>query len=143
VSRAVQPAKGSSSYVAAAERGVPAVLVEAGGVGQMQQDAVQLLVDGVRRVMAHLGMIDDAVPQAAQPTVLTAFEWLYAKNAGLFYPTVAAGDFIEKGQEVGRIGSLFGDTLETAIAPASGRVLFLTINPSVAENGLLMGIGVA
>jgi hypothetical protein len=141
VSRPVQPAKGSSSYVAAAERGVPAVLVEAGGVGQMQEEAVQLLVDGVHRVMAHLGMTDATVPAAPQPTVLTAFEWLYAKNAGLFYPGVAAGDFIEKGQEVGRIGSLFGDTLETAIAPASGRVLFLTINPSVAENGLLMGIG--
>ena len=60
----------------------------------------------------------------------------------MFYPQVEAGDFIEKGQEVGTVGSLFGDTLETAIAPVSGRVLFLTINPSVAENGLLMGIGV-
>jgi uncharacterized protein len=142
VSRPIQPAKGSSSYVAAAERGVPSVLAEAGGVGQMQEDAVQMLVDGVRRVMAHLGMIDADVASAPQPTVLTGFEWLYAKHAGMFYPRVAAGDFIEKGQEVGRVGSLFGDTLETVIAPASGRVLFLTINPSVAENGLLMGIGV-
>jgi uncharacterized protein len=142
VSRPIQPAKGSSSYVAAAERGVPAVLAEAGGVGQMQEGDVQLLVDGVRRVMAHLGMVDSAVSEAPPPTVLTAFEWLYAKHAGMFYPRVAAGEFIEQGQEVGRVGSLFGDTLETVIAPASGRVLFLTINPSVAENGLLMGIGV-
>ena len=143
VSRPIQPAKGSSSYVAAAERGVPAVLAEAGEVGQMQEDAVQMLADGVRRVMAHLGMIDAAVLAAPQPTVLTGFEWLYAKHAGIFYPRIAAGDLIEKGQEVGRVGSLFGDTLETVIAPASGRVLFLTINPSVAENGLLMGIGAA
>jgi uncharacterized protein len=142
VSRPIQPAKGSSSYVAAAERGVPSVLAEAGGVGQMQEDAVQMLVHGVRRVMAYLGMTDADVSPAAEPTVLTGFEWLYAKQAGMFYPHVSAGDFIEKGQEVGRVGSLFGDTLETVIAPASGRVLFLTINPSVAENGLLMGIGV-
>ncbi len=142
VSRPVQPAKGSSSYVAGAERGVPSVLAEAGGVGQMQEDAVELLVNGVRRVMQHLGMIDRTVPEAPAPRVLTGFEWLYAKHAGMFYPGVAAGDFIEKGQEVGTVGSLFGDTLETAIAPVSGRVLFLTVNPSVAENGLLMGIGV-
>jgi len=37
VSRPIQQAKGSSSYVAAAERGIPAVLAEAGGVGQRQQ----------------------------------------------------------------------------------------------------------
>lgn len=142
VSRPIQPAKGSSSYVAAAERGVPSVLVEAGGVGQMQEDAVDMLFSGVHRVLKHLGMIDAAVPAASDVTVLTGFEWLYAKHAGLFYPRVEAGDVIEKGQEVGTVGSLFGDTLETAIAPVSGRVLFLTINPSVAENGLLMGIGV-
>ena len=142
VSRPIQPAKGSSSYVAAAERGVPSVLVEAGGVGQMQEDAVDLLFSGVHRVMQHLGMIEAAAPAATDVKVLTGFEWLYAKHAGMFYPRVEAGDFIEKGQEVGTVGSLFGDTLETAIAPVSGRVLFLTINPSVAENGLLMGIGV-
>ena len=142
VSRPIQPAKGSSSYVAAAERGVPSVLVEAGGVGQMQEDAVDMLFSGVHRAMQHLGMIEAAVPAASDVKVLTGFEWLYAKHAGIFYPSVEAGDSIEKGQEVGTVGSLFGDTLETAMAPASGRVLFLTINPSVAENGLLMGIGV-
>jgi predicted deacylase len=72
VSRPIQPAKGSSSYVAAAERGIPAVLAEAGGVGQLQEDAVDLLVLGVRRVMAHLGMIELSAPFAAAPKVLTA-----------------------------------------------------------------------
>lgn len=151
VSRPIQAAKGSSSFVAAAERGVPAVLAEAGGVGQLQEDAVELLVAGVHRVMAHMGMMDGAISstegkQAASPTVptvLTAFEWVYAKNAGMFYSRVAAGDLVQEGQEIGTIGSLFGDNLETVVAPVTGRVLFLTINPSVLENGLLMGIGVA
>ena len=135
------------------------MLAEAGGVGQLQEDAVELLVNGVRRVMAHLGMSDSegggraksgrsAAETAATtvtpgtPTILTKFEWVYTKNAGMFYPRVAAGDLVQKGQEIGTIGSLFGDVLETIIAPVTGRVLFLTINPSVSENGLLMGIGV-
>ena len=37
VDRPIQQAKGSSSFVAAAERGVPGVLAEAGGVGQLQR----------------------------------------------------------------------------------------------------------
>ncbi len=142
VTKPVQPAKGSSSYVAAAERGVSAVLAEAGSVGQLQGDAVELLMDGVHRVMTHLGMSDRSAPSVPEPLVLSAFEWMYAQNAGMFYPRVAAGDLIHAGAEIGTVGSLFGDTLETLIAPVTGRVLFLTISPAVRENGLLMGIGV-
>lgn len=143
VSKPIQQAKGSSSYVAAAERGVPAVLAEAGGVGQLQQDCVTLLTDGVFRVLADLGMMEAMVPAAPAPEVLTAFEWVYAKEGGMFYPSVAAGDVVQTGQQIGTIGSLFGERLETITAPVTGRVLFLTINPAVLANGLLMGIGVA
>jgi hypothetical protein len=143
VSRPIQQAKGSSSYVAAAEHGVPAVLAEAGGVGQLQQEAVTLLTDGVLRVLAHLGMRQANLPPAPAPTVLTAFEWVYAKHAGMFYPTVLADDLVHAGQQIGTIGSLFGETLETVVSPVDGRILFLTINPAVRANGLLTGIGVA
>jgi predicted deacylase len=143
VDRPIQQAKGSSSYVAAAERGVPGVLAEAGGVGQLQGEAVGLLMDGVHRVMAHLGMSEATVPAAPPPTVLTAFEWLYTPQAGMFYPSVAVNDEVQAGQEIGSVGSLFGETLERIIAPVSGRILFLTINPAVRANGLLMGIGVS
>jgi predicted deacylase len=159
VKRPIQAAKGSSSYVAAAQRGIPAVLAEAGGVGQLQEEAVQLLMNGVMRVMRRLGMVEqgagslgrgDAADTAAtteegdeEPEVLTSFEWVNAKSAGMFYPRIAAGDLVEKGQEIGTIRSLFGDRLERIVAPVTGRVLFLTINPSVMEEGVLMGIGVA
>ena len=122
------------------------MLAEAGGVGQLQEDAVELLVSGVHRVMQHLGMIERAPAggtPATTPAILTSFEWLYAKRAGMFYARVAAGDLVVTGQVVGTIGDLFGDELETVLAPVTGRILFLTINPSVVENGVLMGIGVS
>jgi predicted deacylase len=61
----------------------------------------------------------------------------------MWYPGVVAGDQVEKGNDIGRVGDLFGETLEKIVAPVSGTVLFLTINPSVQANGLLMGIGVS
>src|SRR6266404_1391629 len=97
VSKPVQSGKGSSSYAAAAEKGVPSILAEAGGVGQMQEDAVALLVQGVINVMRHLGMIDadgarqnkkSADEKAAGTTILTKFEWLYAKRERMWYPKV-------------------------------------------------------
>jgi predicted deacylase len=135
-------AGGLSSYAAAAEKGIPAILAEAGGVGQLQKDAVELLVSGVKRVMRHLGMIESASRRSeTAATVLTSFEWLYSKPAGMWYPRIMVGDLVERGQEIGTIGDLFGDTLETIVTPVTGHVLFLTINPSVQANGLLMGIG--
>ena len=165
VSKPVQPGKGHragagglSSYAAAAEKGVPSILAEAGGVGQMQEEAVGLLVNGVVKVMRHLGMIRDGqieshtetkskskpkktAHSAVATTVLTRFEWLYTKPQGIWYPKVEAGDLVKKGQEIGTIQDLFGDTLEKIVSPVNGVILFLTISPSVLENGLLMGIG--
>src|SRR6266404_2953028 len=64
ISKPVQPSKGHragagglSSYAGAAEKGIPAILAEAGGVGQLQQDAVEMLTKGVVNVMGILGMI--------------------------------------------------------------------------------------
>ena len=172
VSKPVQPAKGSSSYAAAAEKGIPAILAEAGGVGQMQEDAVALLSHGVINVMRHLGMIAEPKSQipssksqgnskskiqktarsavataktsaadTTAPTVLTKFEWVYTKSAGMWYAKVVPGDVVKEGEQIGTVGDLFGDTLEKIISPVNGVILFLTINPSVLENGLLMGIG--
>ena len=79
---------------------------------------------------------------AATSTVLTTFEWVYTKSAGVWYPKVAPGDVVKEGEEIGTVGDLFGDTLENLVSPVNGVILFLTINPSVLEGGLLMGIGV-
>jgi hypothetical protein len=166
VSKPVQPSKGQSSYAAAAEKGIPAVLAEAGGVGQMQEDAVALLSHGVINVMRHLEMIENVADVTANDearmtndktnskseiqntassnmatTLLTKFEWLYTKTTGVWYSKVAPGDTVSEGEQIGTVGDLFGDILEEIVSPVNGVVLFLTINPSVLENGLLMGIG--
>ena len=168
ISKPVQPSKGQSSYAAAAEKGIPAVLAEAGGVGQMQEDAVALLSRGVINVMRHLEMIESVADVTATAndearmtndetnpkskiqniagsnmatTLFTKFEWLYTKSTGVWYPRVAPGDAVREGEQIGTVGDLFGDTLEEIVSPVNGVVLFLTINPSVLENGLLMGIG--
>jgi uncharacterized protein len=144
-------AGGLSSYAAAADKGTPAILAEAGGAGQMKEEAVALLVNGVINVMRHLGMIAGERPhlnplpnkgEEGTVTLLTEFEWLYTKSTGVWYPKVAPGDVVNEGEHIGTVGDLFGDTLENVNSPVNGVVLFLTINPSVLDNGLLIGIGV-
>jgi len=103
-------------------------------------------VNGVRNVMTHLGMLSEDLRlkrgDRKKTEVLTKFEWVYTKHAGVWYPKIATGDRVKKGEQIGTVGDLFGDVLEKIISPVNGVVLFLTINPSVQENGLLMGLGV-
>jgi len=141
VDRPIQPSKGSMSFVAGAERGVPGFIAEAGGVGQLQFDAVDQLTDGIYRVLNHLNMIDSPSLAPKISTVLTNFEWMYSEKAGMFYPIVQINESLTEGQLVGHVGSLFGETIEEIHAPLSGRVLFITTSPAVIEHGLLMGIG--
>ncbi|MGI8687917.1 MAG: succinylglutamate desuccinylase/aspartoacylase family protein [Thermomicrobiales bacterium] len=140
VDRPIQPTKGSMSFVAAAERGVAGFIAEAGSIGQLEEEPVQLLLNGVLRVLAHNGMVEASVPPAPEPTLLTAFEWIYSEHGGMFYPAVALNDEVREGQPLGRIGTLFGETIEEVTAPRAGRVLFITTSPSMADRGLLMGI---
>src|SRR5947208_13980582 len=77
---------------------------------------------------------------AVATTVLTRFEWLYAKREGMWYPNVGPGDPVKKGQEIGTGRDMFGDTLGKIIPPVNGVILCPTTHPSVLENGLLMGI---
>jgi hypothetical protein len=60
----------------------------------------------------------------------------------MFYSAVSAVTSCKAAKNSAVLRSLFGETLERVVAPTRGRVLFLTANPSVQENGLLMGIGV-
>ena len=140
VDRPIQPAKGSMSFVAAAERGVAGFIAEAGSIGQLDEDSVQLLLNGVLRVLAHNGMIQTSVPPAPEPTLLTEFEWVYCEHGGMFYPAVALNEEVREGQPLGRIGTLHGEIIEEITAPLTGRVLFITTSPSMADHGLLMGI---
>ena len=115
-------------------KSLPAVLRTAMQAGQANSKAVK------SKENPHLNPLPKG-EAGIKLRVLTRFEWLYTKHAGMWYPDVTAGDEVKDGQKIGGVEDLFGDTLEEIISPVSGIVLFLTINPSVIENGLLMGIG--
>lgn len=132
-----------TAYANAALRGVPALLAEIGQQGVYEQRSVERLAAGVRAVMAHLDMLPDASPPRPGPRhELARFSWLFAEESGTYHPSIAAGDAVAEGQEVGEIHDLFGDRLRVLRAPASGTVLFLVTSLAVNAGDPLLGIGV-
>jgi predicted deacylase len=128
--------EGSTSGAAAGK----GVIAEAGGIGQLTEDAVQMLSEGAKNALRHLKVLDGE-PQPSTSKVVSRFEWLYGEPGGFWVSHVKTGDDVSEGQPLGEIRDLYGDTLQTIAAPVGGVVLFLTTSAAVKPNGLLMGLG--
>jgi predicted deacylase len=133
---------GGMTSSAAATAGIPAIIAEAGGCGQLENDAVQQLADGVRNALRQLGMLPGppAPPPMPQRRV-GRFDWLTSRDAGWWAPAVRAGEQVAPGALLGRVHDLWGDVIEEIHSPADGVVLFLTTSPAVKHDGLLLGLG--
>jgi predicted deacylase len=133
---------GGMTSSAAAAAGIPAIIAEAGGCGQLESDAVQLLADGVRNALRQLGMLPGApAPPPAPLQRVGRFDWLTSHGGGWWAPAVRAGDEVVAGVLLGRVHDLWGDVIEEVRSPADGVVLFLTTSPAVKSEGLLLGLG--
>jgi len=133
---------GGTTASAAAEAGIPAIIAEAGGRGQLEEDAAQLLVGGVRNVLRDLEMLPgEPSPPPAPIQRVGSFLWLRCRDAGWWESAVAAGETVARDQLLGVVRNLWGDVLEEIHAPDAGVVLFLTTSAAVAGDGLLLGLG--
>jgi uncharacterized protein len=127
---------------AAAQAGIPGIIAEAGGRGQLEESAVRLLVDGVRNVLRRLEMLPgEPLPPSRPIRRVGSFVWLRCRDEGWWEAAVDAGDTVAEGALLGRIRNLWGDVLEEIRAPQDGVILFVTTSPAVAADGLLLGLG--
>lgn len=139
-----EPAEGLAGMTctAAAAAGIPAVIAEAGGIGQLDEAAVTMLADGVRNALRSLEMLPGPVtPPAAEMREVGVFDWLRCREAGFWEAAVRVGEELAEGQLVGRVKNLWGDVQEEIRAPREGVVLFLTTSAAVSDDGLLLGLG--
>jgi predicted deacylase len=134
------PIAGTTSAAAAAA-GIPAVIAEAGGCGLLEESAVRLHLDGLRRALGCLGMLSDSPTPPRGQQLVDRFLWLRSANEGWWEPVVRAGEVVSHGAALGTVKNFFGDVLEDVIAPEDGVVLFLTSSPAVNADGLLLGLG--
>ncbi|WP_028062064.1 succinylglutamate desuccinylase/aspartoacylase family protein [Solirubrobacter soli] len=116
------------------------VIAEAGGAGRLEAAATKLLVDGTRNALKLLKMLDGE-PDPPRSRIVRRFEWLYSTHAGFWVAHAATGEHVRAGQVLGEVRDLYGDTLEEAVAPTDGVILFLTTSAALDESGLMLGLG--
>lgn len=139
-------AEGGNSHAAAARRGISAVLVEVGELGQRDGATARRRVDGLYRALRHLGVLD---PDDLAPAPIREWVWaagVTAEATGLWYPEFSFdGDVIgdvTEGGVLGRIVDPADGREHTVHAPAAGRIFYAMHGLTVAHGDELAAIAV-
>ncbi|WP_245231958.1 succinylglutamate desuccinylase/aspartoacylase family protein [Micrococcus luteus] len=154
-----------SLRAAARETGARVLLYEAGEAWRFDEYAIAPGVDGVLRVLAHLGMVraadvgltpgDDEVPPAVDATgenaesvetdpgthVVWRSGWVRARADGLLHLDVALGQTVRAGERIGALYNSFGRRLAHVSAELSGVVVGRAEAPLVHRGDALVHIG--
>jgi predicted deacylase len=100
------PGAGRTFTAASDRQGVVNMAAEIGGGGFVTPHSVALAEAGMRRVLAHIGVLRGP-PPASSPTRLAEVGgdeyYVYATDAGLFEPLTDLGEEVRAGQPAGRI----------------------------------------
>ena len=92
---------------AAIRHGLISLGGEFGGGGSVSTEGIAIIEDGLNRLLAHVGIIDDGVPIAASKTKFLEVTgrdcYVYADEPGLFEPATQLGDLVGAGQLCGHI----------------------------------------
>ncbi|HEY8564578.1 MAG TPA: M14 family metallopeptidase [Beijerinckiaceae bacterium] len=139
----VAVASGGEGYTvnAAFKLGVPSLLPEVSGNGLWGEDSVAEMTAGIRRVMAHLGMVE-AGPGETLPEPRFVTMWVpSAPVDGLWYPAKDIPDDVRAGEVLGEIRDVFGAVLATIRSEKDGFILYRLTSLAVNKGEALLGIG--
>ncbi len=123
---ASNPTVGNSGTLTGAmvERGIPAVVGEAGHQATYHEEDIQVHLKGVRNIMKHISMLggEPELTVGDRQRIYSEGWVVEAPQAGIFYPEAIPGDRVERGQLLGVLKNIEGDTIEELRAPVAGLV---------------------
>ena len=126
----------------ASTRGKPAITAEAGYAGTVESDDLAALVDGSLNVMRYLHMLPGEARPVEHPVWLEKVVDVSSEQAGIFYPLVKRGTYVEAGMKLGYVTDYFDRVVYEPRAPVSGVVLHVCAVPSMSKGDNIANIGV-
>jgi predicted deacylase len=115
---------------------VKMLLFEGGKSLDINHEVAQEGINGVKRLLKHLEMLDPKhdVPSQKKPTIyIEKSGWLRAKCSGLLIDNNLVGEFVKKGTILGMITDPFGKFERKIKAPNDGYVLNANHSPIVYQ----------
>ncbi|WBL21347.1 succinylglutamate desuccinylase/aspartoacylase family protein [Zunongwangia sp. HRR-M8] len=120
---------------------IPAVDIECGRMGIVEEKFVQRIQEALWNVIGHLNMADVKVPENKTAVFIGQRTTINSEETGFFYSDFTSGDYVKKGMKLGYITDLFGNHLKDVHCPVDGMILYKTFNPPIKKGDGLFSIG--
>jgi predicted deacylase len=119
--------------------GIPCLMIESGAPFPIRETDVKYHYDGVVNVMKYMGMLEGEAERQAHLVDPNA-QRLWAVKGGAWRRLVEPGQRVKKGEKVGSVANLLGETIQEAQAPFDGVVTFLRVHYSVNAGDTLLWV---
>jgi hypothetical protein len=122
--------------------GVEMLLMETGEALRFDRFSIETGVAGVRRVLAHLAMIeaDDGLTQVGIPARANKTQWVRSPRGGVTHRARKSGDAVKKGELLAKVGGVFGEEMLEIISPIDGIIIGHATLPVVHQGEALFHI---
>lgn len=129
------------SFRKAVHKAGKTLLVYEGGESlRIDELAIDMGIDGVMRLMHHLGMREEK-PTPGKSSIIKGSSWIRARISGIFHTKVEYGDRVKKNQLIAKINDPYGSTIHNVKAPFDGIVIGINNMPIINAGNALLHIG--
>ena len=126
---------------AARAAGARVLVYEGGEPSRFDEDAIAIGTTGVLRVMQHLGIIrGDWLEPLEPPLESERTTWVRAGRSGILLSEANTGDWVEKGQLIGRIVDATGYNRARINATATGLIIGRRLHPLINQGDAVFHI---
>jgi predicted deacylase len=126
------------------KKGKMMLLFEGGKTNSIEEMVVEEGLNGVKRILSHLGMrtfkID--ISKDRKPYFLGESKWMRSPNSGMFQAVVVNGAEVKKGDVIGMVTDPYGKFEKRVKAIADGFIICLNESPVVYKGDAIFHIGI-
>lgn len=137
-----EPAK--YAFKEATQQGITALSIEAGKLGTVQKNNVDLIKTAVYNMLENSGNYVTRKSKTAnqkQTVFLNQQDYIRVPEDGIFYSELKSGDKVKKNQILGYITDKFGNKKHDIVSQTTGIILYKVGTPPVNKGETLFCIG--
>jgi len=136
------PLRDGSLRALADSEGVDMLLMEAGEALRFDRFSVKTGVAGVKRVLAHLAMIepDAELPELHPSARSKKTQWVRSPRGGVLHPVRESGDAVKQGDLLAAVTGLMGEEPEEILSPIDGIIIGHATLPVVHQGDAMFHI---
>ncbi|MCB1043616.1 MAG: succinylglutamate desuccinylase/aspartoacylase family protein [Acidobacteria bacterium] len=124
------------------KRNIACVTYEGGESMRLDEDAIQVGLSGVRRVLKHLNMQNNDQDEAGPRPEYPKTSWIRAPHTGIFNARVTPGQLVSRSHIVGVVADPFGEREIVVKAKTKGLVIGVNHRCVIHRGEALVHLGV-